>query len=152
MCYYWSHAYSFNVEISGVSVAIGNQLWPCSLLIPFQMWSDCWMRVQKGRAAWQPFGDVKETGMHPSFCQIETAVTDLIRLRNCLLGVIIESPFNTMYLGVVTLTFRELSKIILRKYTILEITFMVRISSWNFVRGPKAMLWAHTQSSSLKFS
>ena len=30
--------------------------------------------------------------------------------------------------------FRELSKIISRKYTILEITFMVRISGWNFVR------------------
>ena len=54
--------------------------------------------------------------------------------------------------GVVSLTFRELSKIILRKYTILEITFMVRISSWNFVCVLKAMLWAHVRSFSLKFS
>ena len=54
--------------------------------------------------------------------------------------------------GVVSLTFRELSKIISRKYTTPEITFTVRISSWNFVRGPKAMLWAHVQSFSLKFS
>ena len=41
--------------------------------------------------------------------------------------------------GVVSLTFRELSKIISRKYTIPEITFMVKISSWNFERVPKAM-------------
>ena len=49
--------------------------------------------------------------------------------------------------GVVSITFRELSKIILRKHTMPKITFMVRISSWNFVR----MLWAHLQSFSLKF-
>ena len=55
-------------------------------------------------------------------------------------------------LGVVSLTFHELSKIISRKYTILEITFMVRISSWNFVRVLKAWLWAQLQSFSLKFS
>ena len=54
--------------------------------------------------------------------------------------------------GVVSLTFRELSKIISRKYTTPEITFTVRISSWNFVRVPKAWLWAHVQSFSLKFS
>ena len=29
---------------------------------------------------------------------------------------------------------------------------MVRISSWNFVRVPKAWLWTHIQSVSLKFS
>ena len=55
-------------------------------------------------------------------------------------------------LGVVSLTFRDLSKIILQKYTIPEITFMMRISSWNFVCVPKAWLWAHVQSFSLKFS
>ena len=33
---------------------------------------------------------------------------------------------------------RELSKIISRKYTMPEIPFMVGISSWNFVRVPKA--------------
>ena len=54
--------------------------------------------------------------------------------------------------GVVSLTFRELSKIISRKYTIPKMTFMVRISSWNFVRVPKAWLWAHVQSFSLKFA
>ena len=36
--------------------------------------------------------------------------------------------------GIVSLTFRKLYKIILRKYTIPVITFIVRISSWNFVR------------------
>ena len=36
--------------------------------------------------------------------------------------------------GCFSLTFRELSKIISRKYKILDITFMLRISSWNFVR------------------
>ena len=53
--------------------------------------------------------------------------------------------------GVVSLTFRELSKIISRKYTTPEITFMIRISSWNLVRVPKAWLWAHVQSFNLKF-
>ena len=55
------------------------------------------------------------------------------------------------YQGVVSLTFRELSKIISRKYTTPEITFMIRISSWNLVRVPKAWLWAQVQSFSLKF-
>ena len=45
--------------------------------------------------------------------------------------------------GVVSLTFRELSEIISQKYTIPENTFILRISSWNFVRVPKAWLWAH---------
>ena len=53
---------------------------------------------------------------------------------------------------VVSLMFRELSKIILRKYTMPVITFMVIISSWNFVRVPNAWLWAHEQSFSLKCS
>ena len=55
-------------------------------------------------------------------------------------------------LGDVSLTFRELPKILSRKYTTPEITFMVRISIWKFVRVPKARLWAHLQSFSLKFS
>ena len=55
-------------------------------------------------------------------------------------------------LGVVSLTFHELSKIISRKYTMPEITFTVRVSSWNFVCVPKAWLWTHVQSFSLKFS
>ena len=54
--------------------------------------------------------------------------------------------------GVVSLTFHELSKIISRKYTMPEITFTVRIPSWSFVCVPKAWLWAHVQSFSLKFS
>ena len=33
-----------------------------------------------------------------------------------------------------------------------EITFMVGISSWNFVRAPKASIWAHIHSFSLKFA
>ena len=53
--------------------------------------------------------------------------------------------------GVVSLTFRELSKIISQKYATPEITFMIRISSWNLVGVPKAWLWAHVQSFSLKF-
>ena len=54
-------------------------------------------------------------------------------------------------LGVVSQTFHELSKIISRKYTMPEITFMMRISSWNFVCVPN-MLWTHVQNFSLKFS
>ena len=49
--------------------------------------------------------------------------------------------------GVVSQTFRELSKTTWRKHTIPEITFMMRISSWDFVRVPKAWLWAHVQIS-----
>ena len=55
-------------------------------------------------------------------------------------------------LGVVSLAFRKLSKIISRKSTMLEITFRVRISSRNFVCVPKAWLWPHIQSFSLKLS
>ena len=51
-------------------------------------------------------------------------------------------------LGVVSLMFHELSKIISRKCTMPEMTFMVRISSWNCVRVPKA--WS-TNSAIHKF-
>ena len=54
--------------------------------------------------------------------------------------------------GVVSLTFCELSKIFSRNLCIAEITLPMRISSWNLVRVPKAMLWAQVQSFSLKFS
>ena len=54
--------------------------------------------------------------------------------------------------GPVSQTFCKLSKIISWKYTILGITFMMRISSWNFVHVPKAWLWAHVHCFSLKFS
>ena len=59
--------------------------------------------------------------------------------------------FIPMYQGVVSLTFRELSKLISRKYTTPEILFMIRILSWNFVHVHKAWVWAHVQSFSLKF-
>ena len=54
--------------------------------------------------------------------------------------------------SVVSLTFHKFSKIISWKYTKPEFTYMVRISSWNFIRVPKAWLWAHVQIFSLKFS
>ena len=44
---------------------------------------------------------------------------------------------------VISLMFQKLSKIISRKYTMPEITFIVRISIWNFVDVPKASFWAH---------
>ena len=53
---------------------------------------------------------------------------------------------------VVSLKFRELSKTFSRNLCIAEIVLFVRISSWNFVRVPKATLWAHVQSFNLKFS
>ena len=40
--------------------------------------------------------------------------------------------------GVVSLTFRELSKIFSRNLCIAEIALLMRISSWNFIRVPKA--------------
>ena len=42
--------------------------------------------------------------------------------------------------GVVSLRFRELSQDILSNLCITEIVLLMRISSWNFVREPKAML------------
>ena len=54
-------------------------------------------------------------------------------------------------LGVVSLTFHELSKIFSRKLCIAKIVLVIRISSWNFVRVPKALLWAHVQSFRLTF-
>ena len=42
-------------------------------------------------------------------------------------------------------------EIILWKYTMPEITFRVRILRWIFERVPKAWLWAHIQSFSLKY-
>ena len=50
-----------------------------------------------------------------------------------------------LYHMVVSLLFRKLSKIILQKYTMPQITFMVRISSWNFVS-------VHVKIFILKFS
>ena len=67
-------------------------------------------------------------------------------------GTVEHGPIVHSIQGVVSLTFRELSKIILRKYTMPEITFALRISSWNFVRVPKAWLWVQVQSFSLQFS
>ena len=52
--------------------------------------------------------------------------------------------------GNVSLTFREHSKMISRKYIMPQITVMVTISSWNIVHLPK-YLWVHAQSISLKF-
>ena len=54
--------------------------------------------------------------------------------------------------GVISLMFLELSKTIWRKYTMPEITFILRISSWNFARVLEAWLWAHILSFRLKFS
>ena len=48
--------------------------------------------------------------------------------------------------GAVSLTFCKLSKIISLEYTMPEITFIVRISSWNFALAPKAWaLGTHTK-------
>ena len=49
-------------------------------------------------------------------------------------------------------TFRELSKILSRNLRYAEIILLTRISSWNFVHVPNAMLWAHVHSFSLEFS
>ena len=54
--------------------------------------------------------------------------------------------------GVVSPTFRELSTIFSRNLCIAKIVLLMIISSWNFVCVPKAMLWTHVQSFSLKFS
>ena len=48
--------------------------------------------------------------------------------------------------------FRELFKIFSRNLCFADIVLVVRISNWNFIRVPKAMLWAHVQSFNLKFS
>ena len=66
------------------------------------------------------------------------------------IGIIVRS--TRRYLWGVSLTFRKLSKVFSRNLCIAEIVLVMRISSWNFVRVPKAMLWAHIQSFDLKFS
>ena len=63
-----------------------------------------------------------------------------------------ELPLFTACQGVVSLTFHELSKIFSRILCTAEIVLLMRMSSWHFVRVPKAMLWAHVQSFSLKSS
>ena len=55
-------------------------------------------------------------------------------------------------LGVISLTLRELSKMFSWNLCITEIVFLRGISSWNFERVPNAVLWAHVQMFSLKFS
>ena len=63
-------------------------------------------------------------------------------------------PVNTWGLGpgvCFTNVLRAPPKIISRKYTMPETTYMMRISSWNFVRVPKVWLWALVQIFSLKF-
>ena len=64
----------------------------------------------------------------------------------------LEEQMPCTHQGVVSLTFRKLSKIFSWNLCTAEIVVLVRISSWNFVRVPKAMLWAHIQSLSSKFS
>ena len=55
------------------------------------------------------------------------------------------SPAPETHLGVVSLTFRQLSKKLSRNLCIAQIVLVIRISSWNFVRVPKVLLWAHIQ-------
>ena len=52
-------------------------------------------------------------------------------------GKIIEGSFSKPHQGVVSLTFRELSNIIPRKYTTALIKFMMRISIWNLASGTR---------------
>ena len=59
---------------------------------------------------------------------------------------------SEMGLGGVSLSFCELSLIFSWNLCTAEIVILMRISSWNFVRVPKTMLWTHVQSFSLKFS
>ena len=55
-------------------------------------------------------------------------------------------------LGGDSLTFRELSKIFSQNLCVAEIVLLMRISSWNFVRVSKSLLWAHVPNFSLTFS
>ena len=68
----------------------------------------------------------------------------------------LNSPYVTVviwdHMGHVSLTFCELSKIFSRNLGMAEMVFPMRISSWNFVHVPKALLGAHAQSFSLSFS
>ena len=95
-------------------------------------------------ATWRPFC----IGLNV----LTNTTTTIYCHRDMMAAVGTISVAEYLQLGVVSLTFRELSKIISRKYTTPKITFTVRISSWKFVRVPKAWPWAHVQSFSLKFS
>ena len=89
-------------------------------------------------------------------CQVRAWATKLV--HETVLSQMFSKAFPVYHvpvkviLGVVSLMFHKLSEIISPKYTMPEITFTVRISSWNLVCVPKAWLWAHVQSFSLKFS
>ena len=118
-------------------------IWPlgtnCNeMLIKVHTFSFKKMYVKMSSAKWRPF------------C-LGINMLRMVR-HNTILHIARQWPGQNIELGVVSLTFRELSKIILRKYTMPEMTFIMRISCWNFVRAPKAWLWAHVQSFSLKFS
>ena len=73
----------------------------------------------------------------PKYSDLETT---RFKLDFHILGLCLDNCETNVQInqGVVSLTFRVLSKIISRKYTMPETTFMVRISSWNYARVPKA--------------
>ena len=83
--------------------------------------------------------------------QFSPSTTELGRYPLTSVNMPKKSPELHRILRAVSLTFHGLSKITSRKYRVLEITFMVIISSRNFARVPKAWLWAHVQSFGLKF-
>ena len=60
--------------------------------------------------------------------------------------------FTAVIQGVLSQTFRELPEIISQKYTMSEITFMVRTSIWNFVHVPKVCFSVHRHKVSAKKS
>ena len=81
------------------------------------------------------------------------SVIRIIPTKGCLVGVpLCPQAKMSVIVGFTHHPWGLLSKIISWKYTISGNTFMVRISSWNFVRVPKAWLWAHVQGFSLKFT
>ena len=84
---------------------------------------------------------------------ISPVIAELQPLQSAGPYLLVHAEFQHSYgTGAVSLTFHKLSKIILWKYTMPEMTFMVRIPSWNFVRVPEAWPWAHIQSFISKFS
>ena len=53
---------------------------------------------------------------------------------------------NIRHQEIVSLTFHEPSKMIPQNLDTSEIEILLTSSSWNFVRVPKVMRWAHVQS------
>ena len=77
-------------------------------------------------------------------CIVTSSLIGWVHTQNDPLGSGNCKPLPEFW-GDVSLTIHELSKIVSWNLYITKIVLLIRISSWNFARVPKAMLWARTK-------